>query len=64
MRAARAVAKVMRVAGNEEGKGIKAMAMATRMVGKWTVMARKRAMAMATRVVDEQGQRRQRGRWQ
>ncbi len=66
MRAARAVAKVMRVAGNEEGKGITAMAMAmaTRMVGKWTVMARKRAMAMATRVVGEQRQRRQRGRWQ
>ncbi len=51
---ARAIAKVMRVAGDEEGKGRKAMAMATKMAGKWTVTARKRAMAMASRVVGKQ----------
>jgi hypothetical protein len=49
-KAARATVKVMRVAGDEEGEDGKAMAMVTRMVDKWTVMARKRAMAMATRV--------------
>jgi hypothetical protein len=55
-KAARAIAKVMRVAGDEEGEDGKAMVMATRMAGKWTVTARKRAMAMemATRVVGEQ----------
>jgi hypothetical protein len=45
-----ALAAVMRVAGNKEGKGGKAMAIATRMAGKWTVTARKRVMAMETRV--------------
>ncbi len=40
----------VRVAGNKEGKGGKAMAIATRMVGKWTAMVTKRAMAMATLV--------------
>ncbi len=49
-RVARAMAKVMRVAVDEEGKDGKAIAMATRMVGEWTVMVRKRAMAMTTRV--------------
>jgi hypothetical protein len=44
------MAKVMRVAGDEEGEDGKAMAMATRMAGKWTVTVRNRAMAMATRV--------------
>ncbi len=44
------------MAGDEEGEDGKAMVMATRMAGKWTVTARKRAMAMemATRVVGEQ----------
>ncbi len=42
--------KVMRVAGDEEGEDGKAMAIATRMVGEWTVTARKRAMVIAMRV--------------
>ncbi len=41
---------VMRVAGDEEGKGNKAMVMATRIAGKWTATATKRVMVMATRV--------------
>jgi hypothetical protein len=49
-RAARAMVKVMRVAGDEEGEDGKAMAMATRMAGEWTVTARRRAMALTTRV--------------
>ncbi len=53
-RAARAMVKVMRVAGDEESEGGKAMVMATRMPDKWTVMARKRAVAMATRVAGKQ----------
>ncbi len=56
MRVARAMVKVLRVAGDEEGEDGKAMAMATRMAGKWTVTARKRAMAMATRVTSKQRQ--------
>ncbi len=46
----------MRVAGDEEGKGSKAlaMAMATRMAGKWSAMATKRSMAMVTRVAGKQ----------
>ncbi len=65
-RAARAMVKVMRVVGDEEGEDGKAMAMATRMAGKWTVMMRKRAMAMVARVVGKQQQQRrqQRGQWQ
>jgi hypothetical protein len=51
------MAKVMRVVDDEEGEDSKVTAMATRMVGKWTVMARKRAMAMATRVAGERRQR-------
>ncbi len=62
-RAARAMVKVMRVADDEEGEDGKAMAMATRMAGEWTVMARKRVVATARRVVGEQRQWRQRGRW-
>jgi hypothetical protein len=54
----------VRVLGDKEGKDIKAMAMATRMVGKWTVMATQRAMATVTRVAGKQQQRQQRGRWQ
>ncbi len=54
-RAARAMMKVMRVAGDQEGEDGKAiaMAMATRMVSDWTVTARKRAMAMVMRVAGE-----------
>ncbi len=52
------MAKVMRVAGDEEGKGGKAMAMATRMVGEWTVLVRKRAKATATRVAGRRWQQR------
>ena len=53
----------VRVAGNEEGKGRKAiaMAMATKMAGKCCVMGTKRSMAMATRVVGKQRQWQQRG---
>jgi hypothetical protein len=46
----------MRGAGKEEGKGGKAMAMATRMVGKRMATATKRAMAMSTRVAGKQQQ--------
>jgi hypothetical protein len=42
--------KVKRVAGDEEGEDGKVMAKVTRMAGEWTVTARKRAMATATRV--------------
>ncbi len=42
----------VRVAGNEEGKGSKemAMAMVARMAGEWSVTATKRSMAMVTRM--------------
>jgi hypothetical protein len=47
---------VMRVAGNKEGKGGKAMAMATRVAGERMVMLTKSAMATKTREVsDEKG---------
>jgi hypothetical protein len=59
-----AIAMVMRVVGDEEGEGGKVMVMATRMAGKWTVMATKRAMALATRVASKQWQWQQRGQWQ
>jgi hypothetical protein len=55
-RVARAMAMVMRVAGNEEGKGSKAMAMATRVASERTAMLTKIAMATKTREVgDEEG---------
>jgi hypothetical protein len=60
VRAARAMATAMRVAGNKEGEGVKVMAMATRIAGEWTATATKRAMVTATRVVGEQRQQ----RWQ
>ena len=56
VRAARAMMMAMRVAGNKEGKDSKATVMATRMAGKWTATATKRAMAMATRVTGKQQQ--------
>jgi hypothetical protein len=48
----------VRVAGDEEDEGSKAiaMAMATRMEGEWSATAMKRLMATATRVA---GKRRQ-----
>ncbi len=55
-RVARAMAMVMRVASKEEGKGGKAMAMATRVAGERTAMLTKIAMATKTREVgDEKG---------
>ncbi len=44
----------MRVAGDGEGEGGKAMAMAKRVAGKLTVTAMKRAMAMKTREAGEE----------
>ncbi len=46
----------VRVVGNKESKGSKAMviAMATRRAGEWSAMATKRLMAMVTRVVGKQ----------
>ncbi len=50
------MAMVMRVAGNEEGEGGNAMAMATRVAGERTAMLMKSAMATKTREVsDEKG---------
>ncbi len=49
VRAARAMVMMMRVAGNKEGKGDKAMATVTRVAGERTVTATKRAMAAKTR---------------
>jgi hypothetical protein len=45
---------VMRVAGNEEGEGGKAMAMATRVAGERTAMLMKSAMATKTREVSNE----------
>jgi hypothetical protein len=53
-RAARAMAKAMRVASDKEGKGDKAMAMVIRIAGEWTATATKRAMVMARRVAGKQ----------
>ncbi len=55
----------VRVAGNEEGKGSKvvAMAMATRMAGKWSETATKSSMVTATRVAGKQWRWQQRGQW-
>jgi hypothetical protein len=50
------MAMVMRVAGNKEGEGGKAMAMATRVAGERMVMLTKSAMATKTREVgNEEG---------
>ncbi len=45
----------MRVVGNKESEGSKAMvmAMATKRADKWSVTAMKRAMVTAMRVVDK-----------
>jgi hypothetical protein len=55
-RAASAMVTAMRVGGNKEGEGGKAMAMLTRIAGNWTVMETKRVMVTATRVVGKQQQ--------
>jgi hypothetical protein len=50
------MAMVMRVAGNEEGEGGKAMTMATSVAGDRTALLAKSAMATKTRKVgDEKG---------
>jgi hypothetical protein len=46
--------RAMRVAGEEEGKGGKTMAMATRVADEWTVTLTKCAMAMKTREVGKE----------
>jgi hypothetical protein len=43
----------MRMAGEEDGEGGKAMALATRVAGKWTAMAMKRTMVTKTREAGE-----------
>jgi hypothetical protein len=43
------MATAMRVAGDEEGEGNKAMAMATRIEGEWTATSTNRAMVTATK---------------
>ncbi len=48
------MAMVMRVAGNKEGKGGKAMVMATRVASEWTAMLTKSVMAMKTREVSNE----------
>jgi hypothetical protein len=62
--AAMAMAAAMRVAGDKEGEGGKAMVMGTKMTGKWTATAKKRVLAMAMRVAGKQQQWQQRGQWQ
>ncbi len=65
-RRARTMVTAMRVAGNEEGKGRKVMVMATRIEGKWTATATKRAMVTVMRVAGKQWQwqQQQRVQWQ
>ncbi len=53
-----------RVTSKKEGKGSKAMALVTRMAGKWPARVTKRAMTMATRVAGNQQQWQQRGQGQ
>jgi hypothetical protein len=48
-RAARAMTIAMRVVGEEDGEGGKAIALATRVVGEWMATATKRAMATKMR---------------
>ncbi len=53
-RTARANATAMRVTSVKEGKGDKAMAMATRVAGKWMAMAMTRAMVIKTKEAGEE----------
>ncbi len=57
------MATAMRVTGDEEGKGNKVMAMATKISDEWTETVTKRVMVTVTRVAGKQRQwqRRQRG---
>ncbi len=55
-KAARAMATAIGGVGNEDGESSKTMAMATRMAGKLTATATKRAMATTTRVMGKQRQ--------
>ncbi len=48
------MAMVMRVAGDKKGKGGRAMAMATRVVGERMAMTTKRAMVMGMKEVGEE----------
>jgi hypothetical protein len=58
-KAARVNTTAMRVAGVEEGKGSKSMAVATRLVGKWMVTSI--TMTMVTKMKEESEER---GEWQ
>jgi hypothetical protein len=49
VRAVRAITTAMRVAGKEEGKGGKVIALATRVAGKRMAKVRERAMATKMR---------------
>ncbi len=49
-KAARAMATMMWVVGDKEGKGNMVMAMATKIAGEWTATATKRVMVTALRV--------------
>jgi hypothetical protein len=53
-RAARANAMAMRLTGIKEGKGGKAMVMATSMVGEWTAMVKMRKMVTKTKEGSEE----------
>jgi hypothetical protein len=61
-RAAGTMETAMRVAGNEEGEGDKAMAMATRIAGEWTATATKKAMVTVMRVAGKRQRRRRQQR--
>jgi hypothetical protein len=54
VRAAREITMAMRVVGEEEGKGSKAMALATRVAGKRMVTATKRVMVTKMREVGKE----------
>jgi hypothetical protein len=57
------MAMAMRVVGDKEDKGSKAIAIVTRMAGEWTVMATERAMVMARgwRASDSDGNKEDKG---
>jgi hypothetical protein len=63
VRAARSMAMTMRVTGSKKGEGSKVIAMATRMLGKWTAMATKRVIVTVMRVAGKQRQWQQSGQW-
>ncbi len=53
-RAVREIATAMKAVGVKEGEGGKAMAMATRVVGEWTAMAKTRVMVTKTKEAGEE----------